>query len=225
MSFSTGEETVWIAVVYDSGSQGRAELRGRTATLAAEIAAGAGEVVGSTPRLICVADGGAAWDQLAGADAIVFGCPTYMGSGSAAFKSFMEDSFVQACREQVWKDRLAGVFTNSAGRSGDKLAPLIQLAVFAAQHGMVIVSLGEMPGHITSDGGEHQVNRLSLVPGFDGQSNADQGPDATPPAARPPAGSGRGSRGRLTAGRLWGMTTGRWGAGNSLDRSGASQCR
>ncbi len=183
MTLPTGAETVRIAVVYDSGSQGRAELRGHTAKLAAAIAAGAGEVAGTTARLTCVTDRGPAWDPLAEADAIVFGCPTYMGSGSAAFKSFMEDSFVHAWREQVWRDKLAGVFTNSAGRSGDKLATLLQLAVFAAQHGMVIVSLGEMPGHITSDGGEHEINRLSSFVGVMGQSNADQGPDATPPAS------------------------------------------
>lgn len=93
----------------------------------------------------------------------------------------MEDSFVHAWRKQLWKDKLAAVFTNSAGRSGDKLVTLLQLVVFAAQHGMVIVSLGEMPGHISSDGGEHEINRLSSFVGLMGQSNSDQGPDASPP--------------------------------------------
>jgi multimeric flavodoxin WrbA len=177
------EETVRVAVVYDSGSQGRGELRGRTARLAEAIAAGAGDVAGTACRLLRVAERERAWDTLNEAHAIVFGCPTYMGSASAAFKSFMEDSFVHAWREQLWRDKLAGLFTNSAGRSGDKLATLLQLTVFAAQHGMVIVSLGEMPGHITSDGGEHEINRLSSFVGLMGQSNADQGPEATPPAS------------------------------------------
>lgn len=176
-------EPVLIAVVYDSGSQGRAELRGRTATLAAEIAVGAGEVAGASSHLVCVAEREGCWGALAEADAIVFGCPTYMGSASAAFKAFMEESFVRAWREQLWRDKLAGLFTNSAGRSGDKLATLLQLAVFAAQHGMMLVSLGEMPGHITSGGGEHEINRLSSFVGLMGQSNADQGPDATPPVS------------------------------------------
>lgn len=107
--------------------------------------------------------------------------PSLMGSRSAAFKSFMEDSFVHAWRKQLWKDKLAAEFTNSAGRSGDKLATLLQLAIFAAQHGMVIVSLGELPGHITSDGGEHEINRFSSFVGLMGQSNSDQGPDASTP--------------------------------------------
>jgi NAD(P)H dehydrogenase (quinone) len=187
---SSGE--VRVAVVYDSGSRGVAALRGRTAELAKAIDRGASEVAGTSSRLIVVpsatrplaaAEFDDQWSYLNEAEAIVFGCPTYMGSGSAAFKAFMEESFGRAWSEHLWKDKLAGVFTNSAGRSGDKLATLLQLAVFAAQHGMVIVSLGEMPGHITSDGGEHEINRLSSFIGPMGQSNVDQGPDATPPAS------------------------------------------
>jgi multimeric flavodoxin WrbA len=172
---------VRVAVVYDSGSRGVAALRGRTAELAKAIGRGACDVEGTSSSLIAVTGFDDQWSRLNEADAIVFGCPTYMGSGSAAFKAFMEESFGRAWREQLWKDKLAGVFTNSAGRSGDKLATLLQLTVFAAQHGMVIISLGEMPGHITSGGGEHEINRLASFIGPMGQSNADQGPDATPP--------------------------------------------
>ena len=32
------------------------------------------------------------WDQLAAADAIIFGAPTYMGSASAQFKQFADAS-------------------------------------------------------------------------------------------------------------------------------------
>jgi NAD(P)H dehydrogenase (quinone) len=174
---------VCIAVVYDSGSQGAAPLRGRTAELAKAIERGANEVAQTVSRLVPVGEVGDQWSVLREADAIVFGCPTYMGSASAAFKAFTEESFVHAWRERLWKDKLAAVFTNSAGRSGDKLATLLQLTVFAAQHGMVIVSLGEMPGHITSDGGEHQINRLSSFVGLVGQSDSDQGPDTAPPSS------------------------------------------
>jgi multimeric flavodoxin WrbA len=61
--------------------------------------------------------------------------------GVTPFKSFIEDSIARAWRQQLWRDKLAAVFTNSAGRSGDKLMTLVQFAVFAAQHGMVLVPL------------------------------------------------------------------------------------
>lgn len=45
-----------------------------------------------------------------------------------------------------WKDKIAAGFTNSGLRSGDKLAPLIQVALFAAQHGTHWANLGLPPG-------------------------------------------------------------------------------
>ena len=45
-----------------------------------------------------------------------------------------------------WKDKIAAGFTNSGSRSGDKLATLIQLALFAARHGMHWINLGLPPG-------------------------------------------------------------------------------
>jgi NAD(P)H dehydrogenase (quinone) len=118
-----------IVVVYHSAS-------GRTEAIAREIARGAGGVVMSVAAI----DHG----MLARADAIVFGCPTYMGSASAAFKQFMDNtSAIWAL--QGWRDKLAAGFTHSAAPSGDKLGTLTQLSVFAAQHGMVWVGLGLPP--------------------------------------------------------------------------------
>jgi multimeric flavodoxin WrbA len=73
--------------------------------------------------------------RLDGADGIVFGCATYMGSGSAIYKSFLEAAFLPHWMEQRWKDKLAAGFTNSASQSGDKLSTLLQLMVFAMQIG------------------------------------------------------------------------------------------
>jgi NAD(P)H dehydrogenase (quinone) len=84
-SFATSQRAR-VAVVYDSGSRGPEALRGRTAKLAAAIAAGAEEVAGTSSLLASVAEMERPWGALAEANAIVFGCPTYMGSGSAAFK-------------------------------------------------------------------------------------------------------------------------------------------
>jgi hypothetical protein len=49
-------------------------------------------VKGTTVTLIPVADRASHWEVLDAADAIVFGCPTYMGSGSAALKAFILDA-------------------------------------------------------------------------------------------------------------------------------------
>src|ERR1700731_4787660 len=40
-------------------------------------------------------------------DGIIFGCATYMGSGSAIFKSFLEAAFQPHWLEQRWKDKIA----------------------------------------------------------------------------------------------------------------------
>jgi multimeric flavodoxin WrbA len=72
-----------VAVVYHSQT-------GRTRLLAEAVARGAREIDGVTATLVPVDDAPRSQDVLAAADAIVFGCPTYMGSASAAFKGFMD---------------------------------------------------------------------------------------------------------------------------------------
>jgi NAD(P)H dehydrogenase (quinone) len=106
-----------------------------------------------------------------------------MGSGSAALKAFMEETLRPRFLEQRWKDKLAAGFTNSAGMSGDKLLTLQQLAGFAAQHGMIWVTLGQLPGWQTSAGSSDDENRLASFLGHMAQSNSDQGPDLAPPAS------------------------------------------
>jgi NAD(P)H dehydrogenase (quinone) len=175
--------TVSVAVVYDSGSRGYPALSGRTRVLAEAVAKGARTVKQTTVTLIPVADRASHWEALDAADAIVFGCPTYMGSGSAALKAFMEETIQPQFLEQRWKDKLAAGFTNSAGMSGDKLLALQQLAGFAAQHGMIWITLGQLPGWQTSVGSANDPNRLASFLGLMAQSNADQGPDLAPPAS------------------------------------------
>jgi NAD(P)H dehydrogenase (quinone) len=143
---------VSIVVVYDSGSRGHPALRGRTENVARAVANGAKAVAATEITLVPLADRDRPWAALDAADAIVFGCPTYMGSGSAAMKAFMEESLRPQWVEQRWKDKLAAGFTNSAGMSGDKLLTLHQFAGFAAQHGMLWLSLGEPPGWQDSSG-------------------------------------------------------------------------
>ena len=82
-----------------------------------------------------------------------------------------------------WRDKIAAGFTNSGARAGDKLATLIQLALFAAQHGMHWVNLALPPANHSSTGSDQELNRLGFWLGAAAQSNTDQGPDLAPPEA------------------------------------------
>ena len=160
-----------VAVVYHSGY-------GHTARLAQAVFEGAKGVAGVEAQIISVADmNDAFWAELAAADAIVFGAPTYMGSLSGDFKKFM-DATSKPWFTLAWKDKIAGGFTNSGSQSGDKLNSLVQLMILAGQHGMIWVGLGMMPGNNNSKGSPDDLNRLGSFVGPTSQSNIDQGPEA-----------------------------------------------
>ncbi|MDN9004031.1 flavodoxin family protein [Francisella tularensis] len=120
-------------------------------------------------------------DVLDDYDAIILGSPTYMGSVAAGLKEFMEKSS-RKWSEQKWKNKIAAGFTNSHSLSGDKLNSLIQLVVFAAQHGMIWVGQAE---HNQSPEGfagkEDVVNRIGSYLSVMAQSENDT-PDVTPPS-------------------------------------------
>ena len=118
-------------------------------------------------------------ERLEHADAIIFGCATYMGSISSIFKAFLEKAF-DPWLAQAWKDKIAAAFTNSASQNGDKLSSLIQLAVFGAQMGMIWVGVGDGPGNNWTGGSVEDNNRLGSWLGAMGQSNGDQTPDQAP---------------------------------------------
>jgi len=172
---------IHITIVYYSAF-------GHTALVAERLARGAGAGggvvslvdVGSLGSLGAPGAGGvygAEWGALDAADAIVFGCPTYMGTVSAPFKAFM-DATSAIWGEQRWKDKLAGGFTNGGALSGNKENTLQTLVVFAAQHGMLWVPLGETPG----DGSAGSVNRMGGSVGAHAQS------ENAPPGETPPEG-------------------------------------
>ena len=83
------------------------------------------------------------YDILLGSNAIIFGCPTIMGSASAAFKAFMEDTY-DKFNEQVFKNKFAAGFTYGAAVSGDKFHTLQELCNFASQHSMHWISQGNI---------------------------------------------------------------------------------
>ena len=116
------------------------------------------------------------WDTLDQADAIIMGCPTYMGSLTSSLKQFMEQSS-KRWLARSWQGKLAAAFTNGGGLSGDKLAVLQQINLFAMQHGMLWTGLPMMPtGRSAAD-----LNRMSSFLGLMTQS--DNAPaEITPPS-------------------------------------------
>lgn len=165
-------KTNTIAVVYHSGY-------GHTKVQAEAVAQGVKDA-NAEVLLISVDEVDNHWDALAESQAIIFGSPTYMGSVSAPFKGFMDQSS-KVWAEQGWKDKIAAGFTNSGSQSGDKLNTLIQMSVFAAQQGMIWVGLGLMPGNNSSKGSPEDLNRIGSYLGAMAQSNTDEGADVAPP--------------------------------------------
>lgn len=159
-----------VAVVYHSGY-------GHTAVVAKAVAQGVASVEGIEAQLISVADIERHWDDLAAADAMIFGAPTYMGGVSAPFKAFM-DASAKVWFTQGWKDKIAAGFTHSGSQNGDKFNTVTQLFTFAMQHGMIWSGLGLMPGNNTSKGSVNDLNRLGGFSGALTQSSNDQGAEA-----------------------------------------------
>jgi multimeric flavodoxin WrbA len=164
-----------VAIVYHSGY-------GHTAKLADAVKQGVESVAGAHAKLVSVDTIESHWDDLDKADALIFGAPTYMGSASAPFKAFM-DASSKIWVQRGWKDKVAAGFTNSGSQSGDKLATLFQLMVFAMQHAMIWVGLDLLPGNNSSKGSPDDLNRIGSYIGAMAQSNTDQGPDVVPPAS------------------------------------------
>jgi NAD(P)H dehydrogenase (quinone) len=146
--------TTRIAIVYHSGF-------GHTARQAQAVkAAGVQLVPGAEALLMTTDDAQSRWEDLAAAEAIIFGSPTYMASASAQFKAFAESSSPAVfAKGLACKNKLAAGFTNSGAQSGDKLATLTQIALFAAQHGMHWVSLGS-DRRTAKGGGGQSARRL-----------------------------------------------------------------
>lgn len=160
-----------IAIVFHSGY-------GHTRRQAEAVQAGANSVAGVEAGLYPVDRlDDAAWAQLDAVDAIIFGSPTYMGSATAKFKEFMEASS-RRWYARAWKDKLAAGFTVSASQSGDKLNTLVEMFIFAQQHGMLWVGLGLLPGNNSSQGSVNDLNRLGSFAGAMAQANGDQGAEA-----------------------------------------------
>lgn len=143
-----------IVIVYHSGY-------GHTAKVAEAVAEGSGGALLAIDAEGNLPEGG--WDRIAAADTVVFGSPTYMGSVSWQFKKFA-DASSKPWFTQVWKDKLAAGFTNSATLNGDKLSTVHYLFTLSQQHSMIWISAGMMP----SNAKKHTRDDLNNLGGYAG---------------------------------------------------------
>ena len=164
-----------ISIVFDSS------FKGQTAALASCIAEGARSVDGVEVQVLHVDEVSEHWNDLHRADAIIFGSPTYIGSVSGKFKLFIEQLAGEVWLQRMWKNKLAAGFTVSAGRSGDKLNCLMQMAIFASQMAMIWVPQHILGGNYSSQGSEDDLNRMAGYLGVMAQANIDEPAEASPP--------------------------------------------
>jgi len=170
-----------IAVIYHS-------IYGHTKLQAEAVLRGAQSVPGITAQIYTTEEAVSRMDELDAADAIILGCPTYMGSMSAGMKIFVEAA-AKKWFTFAWKDKIAGAFTNSSSFSGDKLNTLVGLVIKAMQHGMIFVGLGMMP----ASNKQEEMNQIS-GPGPDAHNRVGSfiGPMSASFQVKPPSAPGKG---------------------------------
>ena len=158
-----------IAIVFHSGY-------GHTAKIVQAVAEGSGGTLLAIDAEGNLPEGG--WEQLAAAKAIVFGSPTYMGTVSWQFKKFA-DASSKPWYTQVWKNKLAAGFTNSATLNGDKLSTLHYLFTLSQQHSMLWVGTGLMPSN-SKAATRADINNVGSFSGLMTVSPSDASPDEVP---------------------------------------------
>ena len=159
-----------IVVVYHSGY-------GHTQKIAEAVAQSAQAALIKIDAEGNVPDG--TWEQLAAADLIVFGSPTYMGSVSWQFKKFA-DASSKAWFGQGWKNKLFAGFTNSASMNGDKHSTLHYFITLAMQHGGLWVGTGLMPSNAKA-ATRNDINYVASFAGLMTATPSDASPDEMVP--------------------------------------------
>jgi multimeric flavodoxin WrbA len=165
---------VKVAIVYHS-------RYGHTEKQAQSVEKGVASVEGVEAKLFKATELTSDPTQLNDYDAIIFGSATYMGSASSELKAFMEASS-RLWAKQEWKDKIAAGFTNSLSLSGDKLNTLMQISIFAMQHGMIWVGVGDLNQSPDGQSGKPDaINRTGTFLGAIAQSD-NASPEVTPPS-------------------------------------------
>ncbi len=159
-----------IVIVFHSGY-------GHTAKIAQAVAEGSGGSLLAIDAEGNLPEGG--WEQLAAADAIVFGSPTYMGSVSWQFKKFA-DASSKVWFTQGWKNKLAAGFTNSASLNGDKFSTIAYLFTLSQQHGQFWVGTGLLPSN-TKSATRADINNLGGSAGLIAATPSDASTDEIVP--------------------------------------------
>ena len=153
-----------VAVVYHSDS-------GTTKLMAEGVCEGAASVAGVKAELYAIERSqiieGRLQDEtllesLDAADAIIFGCPTFMGDVSGPMKVFL-DATLERWYAGAWSGKVAAGFTVSGTPGGDKLNTLQSLLTSAMQLGMLWVGVDQNP--VNREG----RNRLGFYLGAAGQ--------------------------------------------------------
>lgn len=99
------------------------------------------------------------WDSFETADGVILGSPTYMGGVAGAFKIFLDESSYRGFWvKQRLMNKMAAGFTVATYSSGDKLNTLMQLAIFAAQHGMIWVNNAGLGSKVSSEDKQSNEN-------------------------------------------------------------------
>ena len=145
---------------------------GHTLRMAQSVADGAGAQLLAIDAEGNLPEGG--WETLSGADAIIMGSPTYMGSVSWQFKKFA-DASSKPWYGQAWKDKVFAGFTNSASMNGDKLSTLHYLFTLAMQHSGIWVGTGMMPAN-SKAAQRNDINYVGSSSGAMAQSPSDSSP-------------------------------------------------
>ena len=159
-----------IVIVYHSGY-------GHTKKVAEAVAEGSGGtlIAIDAEGQITEAD----WASIAAADAVIFGTPTYMGGPSWQFKKFA-DASSKPWFAQVWKDKIAAGFTNSATLNGDKGSTVTYLFTLSQQHGMLWAGMG-MKAPNGKAATRDDINNLGGYAGLITASPSDSSPDEMVP--------------------------------------------
>jgi NAD(P)H dehydrogenase (quinone) len=164
-----------VAIVFFSGY-------GHTAKQAQAVFEGAASAPGTQAKLYQIDPNGdlpeSAWEEIAKADAVIYGSPTYMGGPAWQFKKFA-DASSKPWFTQAWKNKIAAGFTNSASVNGDKFSTIAYFWTLSQQHGQIWVGTGLMP----SNKKEHGPSDINWTAGSGGAlaiSPSDASPDEAP---------------------------------------------
>ncbi len=164
-----------VSVVFHSGY-------GHTRKQAEAVLAGVSGEAGAVGSLVAISAEGlisdAEWEALLASDAIIFGSPTYMGGPSWQFKRFA-DASSKPWFSQLWKDKIAAGFTNSASMNGDKFSTIQYMITLSMQHSMIWIGTGLMPSNAKA-ATRNDVNYLAGMSGLLAQSPSDSSPDEGP---------------------------------------------